>query len=219
MRHFFIIYGFAVLLGMSVMGLRGCKTGRTPIELFPDMDRQAKLHPQGQSAFFADGRADRPPVAGTVPAIAGLQTEYAHLQPDSRFREDSYLVTGKLADGTFGAGFPIEVNHENMLRGRELYTIHCTACHGATGNGQGVVADERYGFNTIISILQTRIVDQPEGELYNTVNVGKNTMFGYGAKIRVEDRWKVVLYMRALQRAANATTSDVPADKRGELGI
>jgi mono/diheme cytochrome c family protein len=219
MRQFFIIYFFLVALTLTVLGFRGCKSTRTPLEVFPDMDRQARFHEQGQTGFFADGRMDRPPVPGTVPFVTTEQATYGHLSPDNRFREDDYLVTGKLPDGAFGDGIPVPVSYEAMQHGRELYAIYCTICHGDSGNGKGVIAQERYGFATIISILQTRIMEQPDGEIYSTIAYGKNTMGAYGSKIRVEDRWKVVMYVRALQRAAAATIDDVPAERKGELGL
>jgi hypothetical protein len=219
MRQFFIIYLFLLVLTLTVLGFRGCKSQRTPLEFFPDMDRQAKFQEQGRTSFFPDGRMDRPPVPGTVPFVTALQEEFNHLAPDNRFREDAYIVTGRIDGNEFGTGIPVELNQVNMLRGQELYNIHCAICHGRSGNGLGVVAAERYGYATIISILQQRVADQPDGEIYNTIANGKNTMFGYGSKIRVEDRWKVVMYVRALQRAGNATTEDVPADRRGELGL
>jgi hypothetical protein len=219
MRLFFIIYLFLVFLILTVFGLRGCQSTKTPLEVFPDMDRQNKFHEQSSTRFFEDGRTDRLPVAGTVPFVTEKQETYAHLAPDNRFREDAYLVTGRSEEGEFGSGYPVEVSYENMLRGQELFAIFCAICHGETGNGRGVIAQERYGYPTIVSLLQKRIIDQPEGELFNTITYGKNTMGAYGAKIRVEDRWKVVLYMRALQRAATATVDDVPEAKRGDLGL
>jgi hypothetical protein len=156
---------------------------------------------------------------GPSPSLRSEQETFAHLAPDNRFREDDYLVTGSSEDGEFGSGYPVEVSYENMLRGQELFAIFCAICHGETGNGRGVIAQERYGYPTIVSLLQKRIIDLPEGELFNTITYGKNTMGAYGAKIRVEDRWKVVLYMRALQRAATATVDDVPEAKRGDLGL
>jgi mono/diheme cytochrome c family protein len=59
----------------------------------------------------------------------------------------------------------------------------------------------------------------PEGELYNTVTNGKNTMMGYGDKLDTRDRWAVVAYLRALQRAHNGKASDVPQANKAELGI
>lgn len=218
MRQFFIIYFFTLTLILVVFGFRGCKSARTPIEIFPDMDRQAKFHPQSRTNFFADRRTDRPPVAGTIPFVTEKQEAYAHLAPDTRFREDSYLATGRDGDG-FGDGIPIEVSYDAMLRGQQIYNIYCGICHGKTGDGESVVAAERYGFATIVSLLQSRIVDQPDGEIFDTIANGRGTMGAYGANIRVEDRWKVVMYLRALQRANAGAVEDVPADKRGGLGL
>ena len=219
MRQFFIIYFFLVALVLTVFGFRGCKSTKPPIEVFPDMDRQAKFHEQGRSEFFDDNRMDRSPVPGAVPFVTPEQETYVHLSPDNRFREDDYLASGKLEDESFGDGIPVEVSYEAMKEGQAIFNIYCAICHGDSGNGKGVVADERYGYNTIISLLQSRIADQSDGEIFNTITHGKNTMGPYGSKIRVEDRWKVVMYVRALQRAAAASIDDVPAEHRGELGL
>jgi hypothetical protein len=57
----------------------------------------------------------------------------------------------------------------------------------------------------------------PNGQLFNTISNGYNTMMGYAAQIPHADRWAIVAYLRALQRAQNALLQDVPADKRGSL--
>jgi mono/diheme cytochrome c family protein len=107
----------------------------------------------------------------------------------------------------------------NLREGQKLYNIYCAICHGDSGNGAGVVAQERYGYPTIVSLLLSRIAEQPDGEIYNTIVNGKNTMGAYGSKLRVEERWKVVMYVRALQRAASGTVEDVPQEFRRELGL
>ncbi|MGA1205565.1 MAG: c-type cytochrome [Opitutales bacterium] len=219
MRQFFIIYFFLVALVLTVFGFRGCKSTKPPLEVFPDMDRQARFHEQGRTELFGDKRMDRQPVPGTVPVVTPEQEPFPHLAPDNRFRENDYLATGMLENGAFGRGFPVEVSFENMKEGQEIFGIYCAICHGDSGNGKGVVADERYGYNTIISLLQSRIAEMPEGEIFNTITRGKNTMGPYGSKISVEDRWKVIMYVRALQRAAAASVEDVPAENRGELGL
>ena len=218
MRQFFIIYFFLLAATLSLLGFRGCKTTKPPIEVFPDMDRQMRFHEQGKTGFFGDDRMDRLPVPGAIPHVTDVQEAYEHLSPDNRLREDAYLATGKNNDGTFGSGFPIEVSHLAMEEGRELYGIYCAICHGDSGNGRGVVGQDRYGY-TISSLLQSRIMELPEGDIFNTITLGKGTMGPYGARIRVEDRWKIVLYVKALQRAAAAGVEDVPAEKRGELGL
>jgi mono/diheme cytochrome c family protein len=219
MRQFFIIYFFLVALVLTALGFRGCKSTKPPLEVFPDMDRQMRFHEQGRTEFFGDKRMDREPVPGAVPHVTSEQETFPHLSPDNRFREDGYLATGMTAPETFGDGIPVEVSYDAIMEGQELYAIYCAICHGDSGNGKGVVAQERYGYPTIASLLQARIIEQPDGEMYNTIANGKNTMGPYGSKIRVEDRWKVVMYVRALQRAATASVEDVPAENKGDLGL
>ncbi|MFO7724915.1 MAG: cytochrome c [Oceanipulchritudo sp.] len=219
MRQFFLIYAFLLLLAVTILGFRGCTSEKPPLEIFPDMDRQMRFHEQGRTSFFPDNRMDRQPVTGTLPHVTDEQETFAHLTPDNRFREDDYLATGKEDGDEFGDGIPVEASYQNMQAGQEIYAIYCAICHGDSGNGKGVIAQERYGYPTIVSLLQTRILDLPDGDLFNTITNGKNTMGPYGSKIRIEDRWKVVMYVRALQRAATATTEDVPAENRGDLGL
>ena len=49
-----------------------------------------------------------------------------------------------------------------------------------------------------------------DGEIFNTITNGKNTMMAYGPNIVVADRWAIIAYLRALQRSQNATAADVP---------
>ena len=58
---------------------------------------------------------------------------------------------------------------------------------------------------------------QTDGELFNTISYGKNTMFGYAANVTVEDRWAIVAYLRALQLSRLGTIEDVPESMRSTL--
>jgi len=102
-----------------------------------------------------------------------------------------------------------------MQRGKERYTIYCAVCHGASGGGNGIAG--QYGLVAIASYHQDRLRTMADGEIFNTITHGKNTMLGYGANIPVDDRWAIVAYVRALQIAQTATIADVPADERAKL--
>lgn len=212
MRFAYYTLAFVVVLLLSVMGLRGLRSSRPPIEVFPDMDRQAKYKPQAGSRFFADGRADRPLPPGTVPF--GRETG----QADPAFlRADDFRYEGKLADGSFGRGFPakLEVNRELIERGQGRYQIYCAPCHGALGDGNGIT--KSYGMLTTPTYHDDRLRGMAEGEIFNTITHGKNTMMAYADKLAPDDRWAVVAYVRALQRAAHGTINDVPPELRGGL--
>ena len=212
MRFAYYTLAFVVVLLLSVMGFRGLRSTRPPIEVFPDMDHQAKYKPQAGSKFFADGRADRPLPAGTVPfGRDARQADPAYL------RADDFRYEGKLADGSFGRGFPaqIEVNRELIERGQGRYQIYCAPCHGTLGDGNGIT--KSYGMLTTPTYHDDRLRGMAEGEIFHTITHGKNTMMSYADKLSPDDRWAVVAYVRALQRAAHGSIKDVPPELRGGL--
>jgi mono/diheme cytochrome c family protein len=208
MRYAYYTLAFLVVLTVSIMGFRGLRSTRPPIEVFPDMDRQAKYKPQAESKFFADGRADRAIPPGTVPRGRTVAADPTFL------RADDFLYRGKNADGSFAKGFPLPVSEAFVRRGQERYAIYCQPCHGALGDGNGVTRG--YNMNPA-NFHDDRLRAMAEGELFNTITNGKNTMMPYADKLVPADRWAVVAYFRALQRAAHAPLVDVPADQRGKL--
>jgi mono/diheme cytochrome c family protein len=56
-----------------------------------------------------------------------------------------------------------------------------------------------------------------EGEIFNTISHGKNTMMPYADKLAPDDRWAVVAYVRALQRSQDARPADLTAEERAAL--
>ena len=200
MRHVYLITFFVCVLIVSILGFRGTKFTSPPLDIFPEwafpsMEHQPKLRPQAQSAFFADGRADRTPPAHTV--ARGM------------LREDDHLNRGKDSAGGFVAGFPATLTIDSAFieRGRDRYQIYCSPCHGQLGDGNGMT--KRYGMGATPTYHDPRLRSMPEGEIYNTITNGKNTMLPYADKLAPEDRWAVVAYVRALQRAQQGTTADV----------
>ena len=210
MRNVYLVTAFLVVLAVSILGFRGRIFTQPPMDVFPEwafpgMKRQPKYEPQTTSKFFADGRVDRPIPAGTV-------------SRDPLRADDEQ--SGKLADGTFIRGFPasVTVNAELMAHGRERYNIYCRPCHGGIGDGNGIT--KQYGMGITPSYHDDRLRQMPEGEIFNTITHGKNTMLPYADKLLPEERWAVVLYVRALQRAQLGKAADVvDATAKQTLGI
>jgi mono/diheme cytochrome c family protein len=202
MRYFLAGLALLVLVVVSVAGFRGGLSRKPPIEIFPDMDRQAKLRPQTAEGFFADGLSSRKPVAGTI----------ARGQP---FR-DIPLNTGRQPGTTnFVDVLPVSVSSELLARGRERYTIHCAPCHGGQGDGKGVTS--KLGMAVVGNLHDPRIVQQPDGEIFATITGGKNLMQGYASNLAIADRWAIVAYVRALQLSRLASLEEVPAELRADL--
>ncbi len=76
---------------------------------------------------------------------------------------------------------------------------------------------KQYGLATVVSLQDERIRAMSDGEIFDTITNGKNTMMSYGGNVTVNDRWAIIAYLRALQRSQNATVADVPAENRAEL--
>jgi mono/diheme cytochrome c family protein len=212
MRYAYYTLAFVVVLLLSVLGFRGTPSPRPPLEVFPDMDHQAKYKPQAESKFFADGRADRPLPAGTVP-----YGRSADLADPAFLKADDIHYAGKNADGSFVRGFPADltVNEALIRRGQGRFEIYCAPCHGKLGDGQGIT--KSYGMVATPTYHDDRLRNMAEGEIFNTITNGKNTMFPYADKLSPDDRWAVVAYVRALQRSHHATVDDVPPEQRGGL--
>src|SRR5437899_5782485 len=110
---------------------------------------------------------------------------------------------------------PGEVTPELMQRGQQRFNITCVMCHGATAAGNGIT--RQYGLATVVTLQDQRIRQMADGEIFNTITNGKNTMMAYGPTIPVADRWAIIAYLRALQRSQNASINDVPPEHRAEL--
>lgn len=213
MRYVWLAFLFVVVAAVSVLGFRGSLSSRPPLEVFPDMDHQAKYKPQQESRFFADGRTDRPLPANVVARGRSVETDPLFLAADD------HMFRGKTPTGEFARGYPqgLEINHEFLARGRERYEMFCAPCHGRTGDGNGIT--KAYGMGATPTYHDDRIRSMAEGEIYNTLTNGKNTMMGYGDRIAVPDRWAIIVYLRALQRAQQGTVDDVSPANRPELGL
>jgi mono/diheme cytochrome c family protein len=213
MRYVWLAFLFVVVAALSVLGFRGSLSTRPPIEVFPDMDHQAKYKPQQESRFFADGRTDRPLPANVVARGRSVEADPMYLAADD------HMFRGKTATGEFARGFPqgVAVTNELLARGRQRYEMFCAPCHGRLGDGNGIT--KQYGMGATPTYHDDRIRNMPEGEIYNTLTNGKNTMMGYGDRLVVTDRWAIVAYLRALQRAQQGTVDDVKPANRPELGL
>lgn len=165
-----------------------------------EMTNQPKYKPYRSSAFFADGRASRPRVEGTVAR--------------GQLTLDRHLHTGKI-DGQLATTLPFPVTRDLLTRGRERYHIYCAPCHDAIGTGQGMVV--RRGFRRPPSYHIDRLRQAPIGHFFDVMTQGFGAMSDYAAQVPPDDRWAIAAYIRALQLSQHATLAEVPADQRRHL--
>ena len=194
-----------------VVFLTGCRQ---------DMQDQPKMKPFRGTSFFADRLSARQPIEGTV--ARGF------------LRDDTELFTGKRSGQQQQAAvpgqnnsfpddidyFPIPLTDEVVKRGRSRYDIFCSACHGLTGNGDGMIV--RRGFRRAASFNDDRLRQAPVGHFFDAITNGWGAMPSYASQIPVQDRWAIIAYIRALQLSqqnpnAQPGASPVPGASPGPI--
>ena len=189
------------MLLLLLSGCRGKHSEKSPVHINPNMDRQEKFIGQQANALFENGMSMRPPVAGTV--ARGF------------LREDDAFFRGIDENGEYVAASPVPVTREVLLRGQERYDIYCTVCHGAAGDGKGIImvgnGGKGYGYLPAPNYHTERFYEMTDGYIYEIISNGTpaGTMPGYAQQIPVADRWAIVAYVRALQRSQNASSDDL----------
>lgn len=198
--------------------------------VWPDMDWQRKRKTQTGWAGFADGRAMRLPVAGTV-AEGELRDDFELYFGVAQGSEVPDMIKYDVAQ--FGpdagaerpewlAAFPAAVNVDEAFleRGRQRYGIYCAVCHGKQGNGMGAVAVRanaldaaQWGWVPPKSLLSDNAKAYSNGELFHVASNGISTMSGYSGQIPAKDRWAIVAYVRAIQATQGLDQSDAPKDQ------
>jgi len=136
-----------------------------------NMVKQPRYDDYERSPLAADGTAMQPPPDGTIAQDQPERTRTAQRPP---------LTPALLA------------------RGRARYAIYCAMCHGADGQGNGIVVVR--GFHRPPSLL----APVPPERVYRVIGEGAGTMYGFADRVGPADRWAIAAYVRALQAAGNA---------------
>jgi hypothetical protein len=201
------------------------------------MASQPSYRPLVRSRFFADGRASRPLVAGTISRDA------SEIDPSLISGRKSTTVSVPVPNGANGGStstqqsagirpdefvseFPFQVTHDVLARGQERYTVYCAMCHDPIGTGNGKIVQR--GFTKPPSYLtdnsrqlarsgyQVPLRDVPVGYLFDVATNGYGAMADYSSQVSPRDRWAIVAYIRTLQLSKSLPLDDLPPNIRDE---
>lgn len=182
----FILSGLVIMACDRNRHMRG-------YDFIPDMAYSQAYETYTENPIFSDSMTMRAPVKGTVPL--GIVPFRYTIDSISRAKAGEELHN------------PFPATDEVIARGKEVYTIFCMLCHGPEGNGDGHL------FTSGLYPLQPRAISaEPtanlkDGQIFHTITLGFASMGAYGAQISPDDRWKVVHYVRELQKRARDTSS------------
>jgi cytochrome c553 len=167
------------------------------MKLFPvslpmtHMLNQPRLDPQQESNFFKDGFGMRMPAAGTIAR--------GHIPYTIKNQDDASMLAN-----------PLPRSEPVLKKGREDFMTFCSVCHGVLGDGKTSLTTA-YGAKPANLDSQT-FRDYADGKIYHVIVMGKNSMMPYSSELGEDERWSVVHYIRALQRAYDAKDEDIPRE-------
>jgi cytochrome c553 len=191
-RHHYLRDGALVvtILVFPVI-VSGCRKG---------MVNQQHLKPLAEETFFRDGSGARPIPPHTIAR--------GHLNEDQQFFE------GK-SGGQLATTFPAFVTRKMIEHGRESFDVYCAVCHGKTGEGDGMIVQR--GFPAPPSLHEERLRKAPVGHFFDVITNGYGIMYPYASRVKTEERWAIIAYIRALQLSQHATLDDADSVNRQQL--
>jgi mono/diheme cytochrome c family protein len=165
-----------------------------------DMADDGHIKPYEPTQFFADGKTARPLVNGTVP------------RGHRMVADPLYAVVAPV--GPVAQSFEFALTPADLDRGRQQFTIYCAVCHGALGDGNGMIVQR--GFPRPPSFYLQRLRDAAPGHFYNVISNGYGAMYSYNDRVRPDDRWRIAGYVRALQLSdpKNTGLAEIPSAQR-----
>jgi len=106
---------------------------------------------------------------------------------------------------------PLKATEDNFLIGQERYNTFCVVCHGETGDGDGYIVPK---FPRPPTLLSKKVADWSDGRMFHVITKGQNLMPSYAVQVAEKDRWAIIYYVRALQRAGKPSKADIEALKK-----
>jgi mono/diheme cytochrome c family protein len=104
---------------------------------------------------------------------------------------------------------PAKPTAESLARAKKIYGYECALCHGDDGGGAGDLAK-----NMKAKMLDfrdpTALKGQTDGGLYYIINKGKGEMEGEGPRVKPEDTWNLVNYIRSFSKLQSPTAAQGP---------
>lgn len=105
---------------------------------------------------------------------------------------------------------PVKATPEGLSAIKKIYGYDCAMCHGAAGDGKGDVAASMN-----LSLKDWRstsaVSEMSDADMFDMIVKGKGKMVGEGDRLKPEQAWTMVHYVRSLAKKDNGGEKDASA--------
>ncbi len=94
---------------------------------------------------------------------------------------------------------PVKASPTSLSSGKKKYGQDCAMCHGKEGAGDGDLAEDMH-----LKLRDFRdaatLKDVSDGDIYSIINNGKGKMMGEEGRLKPDEIWDIVNFVRSLPK-------------------
>ena len=185
-----VLNGFlflAVIVSVGASWIFSSDPAKPNFEFLPQMAHSSRYNAFAPNLNFGDGSTLQRPEPGTI-ARGSMPLHYA-ATPQDALRAGEELKS------------PLDFSNVRAReRGAFVFSNFCVVCHGTGGTGNGPVAQR--GYPPPPSLLAEHALKMKDGQLFHVLTYGWRNMPSPAPQVSRDDRWRVILYIRSLQKQA-----------------
>lgn len=194
-----------IMVFSAAVGMMSCSdVQRTPGHVYmPDMAYSRAYETYADHSFLdAEGiNYNNKPVPGTISREEDLPFPIAKDNPGDTINYHASREVKSPLDS---------LSASDAAEAERLYLINCGICHGPKLNGNGPLYNDGKGPYPVApkNLVADPVVSvMPEGQIFYSVEYGKNTMGSYASQLSRKQRWMVIRYIKNKQLEAKAAAA------------
>jgi mono/diheme cytochrome c family protein len=174
---------------------------RTPGKVYmPDMAYSRAYETYTDNSKLADSGINyvARPVVGTI--ARGEEFPF-HIAFDKAGDTTNYTLSKSVVN-------PIDsLTKLEFTEAERMYLINCGICHGSKLDGNGPLYKDGngpYAAKPATLVGDAKYEAMPDGQMFYSVQYGKNMMGSYASQLSRKQRWQIIKYIKLKQAAAKA---------------
>ncbi|HXJ14752.1 MAG TPA: cytochrome c [Candidatus Limnocylindrales bacterium] len=118
---------------------------------------------------------------------------------DAKPADEKHAADAKPSSDAAKKENPVKSSPSSLASGKKKYGQDCAMCHGKEGAGDGDLAEDMH-----LKLRDFRdaatLKDAVDGDIYNIINNGKGKMMGEEGRLKPDEIWDIVNFVRSLPK-------------------